>query len=291
MLRTLQRDLLMLENQLPFFVLEKLFELTSTGPELSLVELVLAFFDPLLPREGKVPKSNPKEQHRHMLDVFRSTFLMPLKDRTCEKSSWTDLKSPNNIPLVRERQLIHCVSELQDSGIKLQKRGRYDLLEIEFEHNTLEIPPLNIDDNTVPMFLNFIAYEQCDEVAEPYFTNYFMFFDSLINSEDDIEILHMHGIVNHVMGNHRDAARLINRLCREIVYDLDQCYLSKQMKEINAFCDKYYSHQWRLWWRNLIDQYFSSPWSFTSLVAAVFLLLLQVGQTLYTIYPYYVPPK
>lgn len=167
MLQTLQRDLLMLENQLPFFVLEKLFELTSTDPEHSLVDLVLTFFDPLLPREGEIPKPNPKELHRHMLDVFRATFMMPLKDRTCEKLSWTELKSPNNVPLVRERQLIHCVLELQDSGIKLQKRGRYDLLKIEFEHNTLEIPPLNIDDNTIPLFLNSLCTSSVMRLPSP----------------------------------------------------------------------------------------------------------------------------
>ena len=51
--------------------------------------------------------------------------------------------------------------------------------------------------------------------------NFFMFFDSLINSPTDVEILHKNGIINHVLGSHKNVANLFNKLCREIVYDLD----------------------------------------------------------------------
>ncbi|KAI6690285.1 hypothetical protein NL676_027113 [Syzygium grande] len=52
MLRTLQRDLLKLENRLPYFVLKELFKLTSRGQEKkALEELIVTFFDPFSPRE------------------------------------------------------------------------------------------------------------------------------------------------------------------------------------------------------------------------------------------------
>ncbi|KAK9268540.1 hypothetical protein L1049_000294 [Liquidambar formosana] len=188
MLRTLQRDLLMLENQLPFFVLEELFKLTSLVEEPSLVELTLKFFDPLLPREN-TPQPNPKIKFDHMLHVFRSTFLSSVKDET-SALEWRQLQTHASIPLVRERQLIHCVKELQEAGVKLKKREDRQLLDINFEGRVLDIPPLYIDANTVPLLLNFVAYEQCDQKAEPFFTNFFMFFDSLINTAEDVEILH-----------------------------------------------------------------------------------------------------
>ncbi|KAK9268983.1 hypothetical protein L1049_000750 [Liquidambar formosana] len=290
MLRTLQRDLLMLENQLPFFVLEKLFELTSLAEEPSLFELIFSFFDPLLPRENNIPKLNPEEEFEHMLDVFRSTFLSPVKDKI-PKAGWKQLQTATNIPLVQERQLIHCVKELQEAGVKFKKAEDRELLDINFEGGVLDIPPLYIDANAVPLLLNFVAYEQCDQDARPFFTNFFMFFDSLINTPKDVEILHKNGIINHALGSNKDVANLFNRLCKEIVYDLDECYLSKQMKGINDHCKAYYVTKWHVWWTNLIRDYFKSPWTFLSVLAAIALLLLTATQTSYALVAYYRPPR
>lgn len=287
MLRTLQRDLLMLENQLPFVVLRELFKLTSTSSEEPpLTKLVLLFFDPLLPRENIESALNQHQEHNHMLDVFRSTFLSSINNNTTA-GEWKQLDA--NMSLYQERQLIHCVVELKEVGVQFRKGEDSDLLDIKFEGGVLEIPPLIIDDNTVPLLLNFVAYEQCDEDAKPFFTNFFMFFDSLINSHNDVEILHKNGIINHVLGSDKDVANLFNKLCREIVYDLDECYLSKQMKGVNEYCKAYYATRWHVWWTNLIRDYFSSPWTFLSLLAAIVLLLLTAAQTFYTVYAYYRP--
>lgn len=288
MLRTLQRDLLKLENQLPFFVLEQLYELIGSAADPPLVDLVLTFFDPLLPRENIKSKLNLEEEFDHMLDIFRSTFLSSVNERT-KPAGWKQLQTPSNIPLVQERQLIHCVTELQEAGVRFKKRRDMDLLDIYFEksNGVLKIPPLYIDDNTVPLFLNLVAYEQCDQDAKPFFTNFFMFFDSLINSHMDVEILHKNGIINHVLGSDKDVANLFNRLGREIVYDLDECYLSQQMKDVNNYCKKYYASKWHVWLTNLIRDYFSSPWAFLSLLAAIALLLLTTVQTYYTVFSYY----
>ena len=286
MLRTLQRDLLKLENQLPFFVLEKLYELIGSANDPPLVDLVLTFFDPLLPRKNIKGKVNPEEEFDHMLDVFRSTFLSSINERT-PAAGWKQLESSSNIPLVQERQLIHCVTELQEAGVGFKKRQDLDLLDIRFEDGVLKIPPLYIDDNTVPLFLNLVAYEQCDQDAKPFFTNFFMFLDSLINSHTDVEILHKNGIINHVLGSDKDVANLFNKLGREIIYDLDECYLSQQMKDVNDYCKKYYARKWHVWLTNLNRDYFSSPWAFLSLLAAIALLLLTTAQTYYTVYAYY----
>lgn len=138
MLRTLQRDLLMLENQLPFFVLQELFNLTSSTQEPTLIDLVLTFFDPLLPREANIPKLSPMEEYDHILDVFRSSFLTSVKGKVTS-FGWEQLQSPNNIPLVQERQLIHCMEELRDAGVKIKKREGFDLLDISFHGRVMRI--------------------------------------------------------------------------------------------------------------------------------------------------------
>ncbi|KAF5179183.1 hypothetical protein FRX31_031229 [Thalictrum thalictroides] len=290
MLRTLQRDLLMLENQIPFFVLEELFKLTSIDKEPSLVELTLRFFDPLLPRPKKMLQIDSEAEIDHMLDLFRSSFLSSVMHYK-PISNWRDPKETASRPLVEERQLIHSAWELQEAGVKFIRKEDSDLLDIEFENGLFKIPTLYIDDNTVPLFLNFVAYEQCDEGEQSYFTSYFMVFDSLVDSTSDVRILHKNGIINHVLGSDKDVAYLFNRLAREIVYDVDGCHMAKQMKGVNDYYRAYYATKWHVWLTNLIRDYFSSPWTFLSLLAAIILLLLTVTQTVFSCLSYFLPPS
>lgn len=290
MLRTLQRDLLMLENQLPFFVIETLFNLTSLEEEEpSLIQLALEFFNPLLPRTSMEIEFD--EEPEHILDVFLQSFLSKMQQKV-QEPQWTFLRhkrSSNPVQEEQDKQLIHCVSELTEAGIKFKRREKHDLLDINFYKGVLHIPPLYINDNTVPIFLNFLAYEQCDQQAKPYFTNFFMFFDGLINTSKDVKILHQYEIINHSLGSMENVAKLFNNVCREIVCDLDHCYLSKQMAEVNEHWKAYYATKWHIWWTKLISEYFSTPWTAISLVAAIFLLILTAVQTVYTSISYYYP--
>ena len=53
----------------------------------------------------------------------------------------------------------------------------------------LEIPHLFIDHKTGPILRNLVAYEQCDKTVKPYFTSYIMFFDGLVNTPEDVQIV------------------------------------------------------------------------------------------------------
>ena len=84
MLPNIGRDLLMLENQLPMFVLQKIYDITTpkregATPPLSLNELALRFFQPLRPGKDKLSvdilKTN--QEYPHLLALFQSTFMNP----------------------------------------------------------------------------------------------------------------------------------------------------------------------------------------------------------------------
>ncbi|KAF6156256.1 hypothetical protein GIB67_030259 [Kingdonia uniflora] len=228
----LQRDLLLLENQLPFFVLQKLFVMTNdSANKHSLTELALKFFDPLMCRDKEVLEKKYKVDgdHDHLLGLFRSSFLPSSK----KKKINTDDKQGNPMTIYhssKERQLVRCVTELTEARIKFKERSdHHDLLNLDFEDGVLKVPPLFIDDRTGPIFLNFVVFEQCNSNTEAYFTQYVLFLDSLVNSSKDVEILHYNGTINHCLGSDEEVAVLFNNLCREIVYDRDDLYLSKQM--------------------------------------------------------------
>ncbi|OUZ99249.1 Protein of unknown function DUF247 [Macleaya cordata] len=308
MLPILQRDLFMLENQLPFFVLERLFKLTSLDEkETPLVELTLKFFDSLLPREMKLLKEKfskmADKDHDHLLGLFRSSFTSTLKSKQEHPSSVSAGSSNNRnngtkmtvitvdgeteVTPQEERRLVHAVTELLEAGVKFKKRTDWDLLDIAFVNGVFQIPPLIVDDYTIPFFLNMVAYEQCCPYRDPYFTDYVLFFDSLVNSPKDVEILHYEGIIEHVMGSDEVVANLFNKLCREVVYDVDGCYLSQHLKQVNRYTER----KWNLWRAKLMHDYFNSPWAFISLMAAIILLWLTIAQTLFAFLSYFNPPK
>ncbi|XP_026435190.1 UPF0481 protein At3g47200-like [Papaver somniferum] len=295
MLRSLQRDLLMLQNQLPFFVLQELFNLISCPEQdnVSLAELAVRFFNPIIPRElmNMDDLVEADVVYDHLLGLFRGSFITPLKSRYKRGKKKFHPTTPSIRLAQQEKQLNYCVTELKEAGIKfIKKEQNDDLLSIDYdEDGILRIPQLHMDDNTVPFFLNSIAYEQCHEKAQPYFTNHFIFFDCLVNTSKDIDILHNNGILNHVLGSDKDVAHLINRLCREIVYDVDVNHLQRQVKGLNNYYKTYYSTRWHIWMRNLVHQYFSSPWTFLSLIAAIFLLILTTAQTFFDVYSYFKP--
>ncbi|KAK3426918.1 hypothetical protein EUGRSUZ_F03243 [Eucalyptus grandis] len=283
-------DLFHTKNQLPFFVLEKLYELikkkNTDQQAVPLEVLAVTFFDPLLPGHNAASKLDTKKPKAHLLGVFRSTFLKSVSEKVHKKGK-NGVQSRLYSNGSMRGLVLHFATELQEARVQFKKWKGHDLLDIEFGHDTLRVPPLYINHHSISLLLNFIAYEMSVEHPEPFFTNYFMFWDSFVNSPGDIQIFRKHRIINH-LGSEKNVAALFMR-CREVIYDLDLGSLYDETREVNGYCEQYYESKYSVWWRNLIRERFSSPWTCLSLFAAIVLLLLTTLQTFYTVYPYYQP--
>ncbi|KAG7034325.1 UPF0481 protein, partial [Cucurbita argyrosperma subsp. argyrosperma] len=266
-------------------------------------ELALRFFDPLTPNDEPLTKSNLNKLESslgnttafdplgyqgglHCLDVFRQSLL-----RSGPKLSpkvWIKRRShTNRVADKRRQQLIHCVKELKDAGIRFQKKKTDRFWDINFNNGVMQIPRLLIHDGTRSLFLNLIAFEQCHLDCSNDITSYVVFMDNLIDSHEDVAYLHYCGIIEHWLGSDEEVAELFNRLCQEVVYDINASYLSQLSEDVN----RYYNHKWNAWRATLKHNYFSNPWAIISLVAAVVLLLLTFAQTFYGVYGYYRPPN
>ncbi|KAK7367570.1 hypothetical protein VNO80_09585 [Phaseolus coccineus] len=297
-MHSIQRDMIMLENQLPLFVLVRLLGIQLGKPDTKgqVGALALRFFDPLMPSDEPMTKSDRNklesslgntitfdplsDQEGHCLEVFRRSLLRA---------------GPQPVPRIRikgvadkrRQQLIHCVTELKKAGIKFKKRKTDRFWDIKFKDGILRIPRLLIHDGTKSLFLNLIAFEQCHLDCNKDITSYFIFMDNLINSPEDVGYLHYRGIIEHWLGSDAEVANLFNRLCQEVVFDDDNSYLSPLSEDVN----RYYNHRWNTWCASLRHNYFSNPWAIISLVAAIVLLILTLAQTYYSIYGYYRPAR
>ncbi|XP_030456471.2 UPF0481 protein At3g47200-like [Syzygium oleosum] len=241
MLPNITRDLLMLENQLPFFVLKEIYELTAFSEEdHPLNKLALLFFEPLGPQKGEYTEIKLQDQgtHHHLLSLFHSSFVpSDYHPRRSRRVRWN---RHENFP---GKFWLQEVRILRRSGIKF-KSNPGNLLNIEFENRELRIPTLFIDDSTGPLLRNLVAYEQCNAFAAPYFTCYAIFLNSIIDVPEDIEILQDAGIIVQSEAVDEEVVNLVNSITKELVFDLhdmNDCYIAKQIEDINDFCKSWKS--------------------------------------------------
>ncbi|OIV92863.1 hypothetical protein TanjilG_00997 [Lupinus angustifolius] len=309
LMHSIQRDMIMLENQLPLFVLDRLLGIQLGNPNKKglVATLALRFFDPLMPTDEPLTKNDRNKLQSslknkttttatttfdplsdqgglHCLDVFRRSLLR--RGPQPEPRNWIKRWShTRRVADKRRQQLIHCVTELKEAGIKFKKRKTDRFWDIKFKDGILRMPRLLIHDGTKSLFLNLIAFEQCHLECSNDFTSYVIFMDNLINSPADVGYLHYNGIIEHWLGSDAEVADLFNKLCQEVVFDINDSYLSPLSEAVNL----YYNHRWNTWCASLRHNYFSNPWAIISFVAAVVLLLLTFAQTYYSIYGYYRP--
>lgn len=270
------RDLIRLENQIPFFILECLFDLTKMPGEKSsptLVTLALGFFNYALQRPETILEKYAKVKAKHLLDLLRSTVLPPELEPS---------EQPDNHP---PAHIIHNISKLRRAGIKLKPWKADSFLIVNFKHGVIRMPMISIDDFMSAFLLNSVAFEQCHSGCSKHFTTYVTLLDCLINTSRDVGLLCDWNIIENYLGTDAEVATFINNMGKDISFDIGSCYLARLFNDVN----RHYRSGWHVQWASFRYTYFDTPWSFISAMAALILLILTVAQTIYTVLGYVRP--
>ncbi|KAK9058838.1 hypothetical protein SSX86_023681 [Deinandra increscens subsp. villosa] len=268
------RDLVRLENQIPFFVLECLFQLTKTPESLTLATLALGFFNLGVQRPDNVLEKYSNVKAKHLLDLLRSSFL----PQDLELSTKPDNRPPPHV--------IHSISKLRRSGIKLKPSEAESFLVVNFKNGVIHMPTIAIDDFMCAFLLNSVAFEQCHSGCLNVFTTYVTLIDCLINTYKDVELLCDWNIIENYLGTDAEVATFINNMGKDISFDIDVCYLARLFDNVN----RHYHSGWHVQLASFKYTYFNTPWSLVSAMAALVLLILTIAQTFYTILSYVRPP-
>ncbi|MED6147999.1 hypothetical protein PIB30_049038 [Stylosanthes scabra] len=288
-------DLFLLENQVPFFALNKLYNLafdstsdSGTGnnpPYPSLLYLTLR----LLP---VLPKTNVTGDVDDNLDEL---YLDNLELYLCSKGvdHFTDLKRKllltsskffqPSLQCSREGKIIHIysASELNELGVKFKVNEKSNcLLDLELSrHHTLRIPFIKVEDRTEVVFRNLLAFEQCHCIHESYLADYILFLDFLINTDKDVDLLIKKGIIQSWLGDSNAVAEMFNNLAVNIVSPNFNKKYSDIFERLKAFS----ARGWNQRMATLKRDYCSTPWQAAASIAAIFLLFLTVLQTVLTV--------
>ncbi|KAG6676682.1 hypothetical protein I3842_15G164200 [Carya illinoinensis] len=266
-LPNISRDLLLLENQLPMFVLQKIFELTTLKGEASpdLNTLALGFFEPLRPGKDEFEKftlhKHANGEHIHLLALFHSTLT--LGNNICIQQPAKSEKKKIDL-MLPGKGWVHNAKTLHYAGIQF-KNNSGSILDIKLKGKTLKIPTMIIDDSTGPLLRNLIAYEQNNRSAAPYFCCLAVFLDSVVDTVEDVKILRDAGIIKQAKGGDEEVANLFNSLTKELVFDIDKeyCYMTQQIENINRLCR---AHDTRVYLVEPILMFECCVWTSFSLV-------------------------
>ncbi|KAG8369234.1 hypothetical protein BUALT_Bualt15G0130400 [Buddleja alternifolia] len=286
-------DLMLLENQLPYFVLSELYDLNGSDdddkePFSNLAMLVFS---------DMIPKLCPGSIFLNEIEEQEINHLLHLVHILCRPVS-SELKSLEGFNSGSEvMDQMHCVKELEEAGIKFKKCGKVyagidsldadsiddkvSLFDIKFNEGLMEIPSLKVEDSTETFFRNLIAYEQhSSEIRPKYFTDYAVFMDQLINTDQDVNVLRRNGIIVNLLGDDGEVATLFNKLGDGVIISSNFYYLGI-CKQVNQHCGKI----WNVVMATLRHDYFNTPWVTVSTIAAVLLLLLTIIQTIASVIP------
>ncbi|XP_038899472.1 UPF0481 protein At3g47200-like [Benincasa hispida] len=269
-----ERDLTIYENQLPFFVLQQLYDLLPFPPEnddpaVHFMECMSKLF--IATTTGYSYHYNATTEVRHLVDLLKFYFI-PSPDtdeykkfKESEEESY--LESPN-------------LTKLCEAGVKVQKADEAkSMMDFSFKNGILKIPPTIIHNVFEIHIRNLIVSEIVSE-DETYLFHYVALLDDLIDTEKDVSILVKEKIISNTSGcSDQQVAELINNLRLNAPTFPDKCYYYNHMsKELNDYCNKW----WHRSMASLRRDYFNTPWASISFFAATFLLILTFLQTLFS---------
>ncbi|KAG4161873.1 hypothetical protein ERO13_D01G083100v2 [Gossypium hirsutum] len=260
----LVQDLLILDNQIPFFVLEMLFESLESQegtPTPSLCTKALKFFDLAFPLSMDI--ACPLKPH-HLLDLLlqsiRSSSPSQMVAPNFVYSFLKKISTRNQADTMRDQlelqppfYLTKNAMELQASGIELRSTTAARFTNINFNNGGLEIPSVTINDIFIAILNNFVAFEHCSETSSKDFTAYVSFMSKLIRHPSDAELLCSNGIISRFSHNEQKVVQSFHMLWMNILdLDVQHSYLSKRLKEL----EWYYTQDGKTRpWRRLVSRY------------------------------------
>ncbi|XP_047085046.1 uncharacterized protein LOC124696353 [Lolium rigidum] len=286
------RDVFFLaENQIPFFVLEKIGELavpdgrarvgrSIADHALTLMKEHKCAAPAMVPPEPPtVPGNLLHLLHMHLKPesgLFPDTTGITAADESASVGRWRTATEYNyagvkfKVGDMSEAGSVRCILD-----VKLDSSG-----------GTLEVPFLDIDNETWPLLRNLMELEQRNRgTVGSNVTAYCVFMSQLASDSKDVELLRKRGVIVHSHGNDGEVAQHFADLCKGIMFNpnnsaIDYLWETRQKMDRRS---RSYPRRWMAWLRR---RYFANPWLAVGLLAAAIGLVCALVQSLYSVLSY-----
>ncbi|XP_062105257.1 UPF0481 protein At3g47200-like [Humulus lupulus] len=292
--KAIKLDLIMLENQIPFFVLRQLY--TITAPHLPSVnvpitqasnhmnpflKLTCSFFKDHIVKESDWEKFAEIKEIKHFTNLLRE-FWLPrefIKRRNPQQKD------------IADRKYLYSATKLDKAGVTFKRASKgTSLADVKISKKPvlkfipaskgmkLKLPELKLENDTECLLRNVMALEQCLYPKEDYICGYVALMDQLINTSEDVDFLVERKIITNMLGSNKEAARLFNGLCNQI--PREKTFYARFYNDLN----KFYENRWNVTRSTLKKVYFKDLWTGSSTVVGLFVLVFTVTATIRNVY-------
>ncbi|CAA0384796.1 unnamed protein product [Arabidopsis thaliana] len=293
---SIQSDLLLLENQVPFFVLQTIFDKSGIGLPGDLNRMAFSFFNLSIDKPEKYWARHRYCTAKHLLDLNRMTFIPTSSSSNFQHSQDRIQQRIGALSMAKGKSgeisssestfpLILSAKRLRLQGIKFRLRSDAEsILDIKLKKNKLQIPLLRLDGFISSIFLNCVAFEQFYTESTNDITTYVVFMGCLLNDQEDATFLNNDKrIIENYFGNENEVSQFFKTICKDVVFDTRRSYLRNVFEGVNEYTSKTYNGVWA----GFRHTHFESPWTALSSFAVVLVMLLAMTQAAYAIRSYY----
>ncbi|RLM69603.1 UPF0481 protein [Panicum miliaceum] len=263
-----QRDMLMIENQLPLLLLHTIAAVEGGGApseySSSINREVLKFLG--VDYAGRAAGSGREliglHHPQHPLDLYRRSLLSNLHHHKRQAPY------PSSVVGVAARAAPRSAQRLWEAGVRFRpSSGFLDDVEFDNDKRRLEMPGVALDDSTEYKFHNMMAFEALHAATSNDVTAFVLFMRDMVDSPGDVALLAREGILWHdLAGGDAAAASLFNGLTRDVAKTGES-----RLCAVRDGVERYCNESWRVFvfesWAKLRNTYFTSLWATVALIA------------------------
>ncbi|CAJ2666409.1 unnamed protein product [Trifolium pratense] len=259
-------DLILLENQLPFFVLEEIYKFANINLQLpSFISITIKYFQYFNHQNINSEGLHPK----HFTDLLR-TFFLP--------SSFDFAQGEMGHAI----EHLYSVSQLSEAGLVFEVSESKCLFDLKLDMGVLKMPRFEVHDKTELYMRNILAFEECHFSYQDsaFISQYLIMLDFLINTEKDVSILVDKKIIVNWMSDVNAVATMVNTLCKNVTMPRFNLKYLSLCQKLNGF----YENPRNKYKAIFIHEYFDTPWKIASTITAVLLVLFTLIQAVCSIW-------
>ncbi|CAM0877632.1 unnamed protein product [Alopecurus aequalis] len=271
-------DLMMLENQIPFFVVQRMYVLLhGEAGSGAIAKLAWETINNIM--GGLRPSSSPPALEIQHLVHLCHVYL-----------------KPSNL----EESLGACgdyggrfrrATEYYEAGVKFRRplpKEEVPMLDVSFSNRVLRMAHQRIDDRTNYILRNVLVFEQryiraATDRHTGYVTAYVLFMSQLLASPEDVALLSRRGVMEHYLGNDAEVCALFRGLAEGLVFDpSSNHYLNAVGVKLEAYC-RSRIHRWGAW---VLRHRLGNPWLAVAWIFGAMAVLGTIIQTVISVLQY-----
>ena len=154
------------------------------------------------------------------------------------------------------------------------------MIKYDKKKHQLDLPRLVVEDNTEAVLRNLIAHEQISKEGDNV-GGYAMIMHLLIKTQEDIAILTQAKVLENNLENDEKLVQMWRDMCTNVMLK-GGC--EELIEDLHEYCA---TTHWHYLYAEFHEKYFSRPWLWIKVLAAILLLTFTLLQTIFSILGYY----